>query len=133
VTNQNWSLSLEGYWFAGGGVVVGRNPDGRYFLTGKYGYGFGGGFSYDPHGTSPGYKTPGVIGGGGVWGGTGANFSIFSLGTSLDIGANYGTNTSRGGFWQFFLRPSYGWNVAGDIDFSFKAQAAAGAQATITW
>jgi RHS repeat-associated protein len=49
-----WSVSLGGYSGVGGEIVIGRNPDGKWFGSGRVGYGFGGGGSYDPNGTGPG-------------------------------------------------------------------------------
>lgn len=49
-----WSLTLDAYPIGiGGGIVVGQNPNGEWFLSGRAGYGIGGGFSFDEDGTSP--------------------------------------------------------------------------------
>ena len=50
-----WSVSIGGYWGFGGGIVLGVNPDGGFFTSFRGGYGAGGGVSYNPRGTSPGY------------------------------------------------------------------------------
>ena len=52
-----WSLSFSAYsGGVGGGIVFGQNPGGSGFLTFQYGFGFGGGFVFDPSGTRPGYN-----------------------------------------------------------------------------
>ncbi len=53
-----WKLSLTGYtpfYGLGGGITIGENSDGLPFLTFRLGVGYGGGVSFDPDGTSPGY------------------------------------------------------------------------------
>ena len=50
-----WSIAISAYDGWGGGVVFGQNPNGRWFVTGRIGYGLGGGASYNPQGTSPGW------------------------------------------------------------------------------
>ncbi|MCG8550419.1 MAG: hypothetical protein MI799_08465 [Desulfobacterales bacterium] len=48
-----WSVSIDGYFGKGGGVVFGRDPNGTFFMSFRAGYGIGGGIGYDPNGTSP--------------------------------------------------------------------------------
>lgn len=50
-----WSVSIGGYYGWGGGIVFGRNPGGDTFISFRAGYGIGGGVSFNPRGTSPGY------------------------------------------------------------------------------
>ncbi len=50
-----WSIGLEGYAGVGGGLTIGKNPGGSWFYNVKVGAGEGGGFQYDPKGTTPGY------------------------------------------------------------------------------
>ncbi len=53
-----WKFSITFYtpfYGLGGGITIGENPDGLPFFTVRPGVGFGGGISYDPNGTSPGY------------------------------------------------------------------------------
>ena len=49
------SISASLFLGFGASVTVGNNPDGSLFITGKLGFGFGGGYLIDPKGTSPGY------------------------------------------------------------------------------
>ena len=51
-----WSFSLEFYPGIGPGIVVGQNPDGGLFIKWRVALGFGGGFSVDPKGKSPGWE-----------------------------------------------------------------------------
>ena len=48
-----WSVTIDGYYVKGGGVVFGRDPNGTFFMSLRAGYGIGGGIGYDPNGTSP--------------------------------------------------------------------------------
>jgi hypothetical protein len=41
---------------AGGQITVGQNPNGSGFMSLQFGFGIGGGFSFNPAGTSPGYQ-----------------------------------------------------------------------------
>ncbi len=50
--NGLWSLSIGIYAGYGGGITIGRNPNGRYFGSIKAGIGIGAGASWDPHGQS---------------------------------------------------------------------------------
>ena len=85
-----WSFGIEAFWYGiGGGFVLGENPDGSSFITGKAGAGFGGAISYDPNGKSPGYDS------------CDANKSFTSAGSELAVGLgigplNGGYSSSRG-------------------------------------
>jgi len=48
------SVSIDGYYGGGGGIVIGRNPDGKWFISFRIGVGMGGGVSYDPNGSGAG-------------------------------------------------------------------------------
>ncbi len=48
-----WSVTIDGYYGKGGGIVFGRDPNGTFFMSFRAGYGIGGGVGYDPNGTSP--------------------------------------------------------------------------------
>ena len=88
-----WSLSLEGYYGLGGGFVFGINPGGRVFLSFRLGYGIGGGISYNPEGTSPGwdpYEKHGVFNAGlGAYGGASVGLGPAYLGLSGNAGVNF--------------------------------------------
>ncbi len=50
-----WSITGDVYPLLGlgGGLTIGQNPNGAWFLTGRLGVGLGGGVSFDKDGTSP--------------------------------------------------------------------------------
>jgi len=59
------SLSIDAYGFygLGGGITIGRNPNGRIFFSVRLGAGFGGGVAFDPNGTSPDWDQSVIQGG----------------------------------------------------------------------
>ena len=73
----------------GGQVTFGQNPNGSGFMSFQFGWGIGGGFTYNPDGKQPGYEECQ----GNSWGASlgvygQASFRAGPLGTSL--GANLG-------------------------------------------
>jgi RHS repeat-associated protein len=123
-----WSVSLEGYWGWGGGIVIGRNPNGTSFLSVKFGYGFGGGFSYDPFGTSPGYNPcldPQLSFGPGGFAELGIGLGPVSGGVAGEGGVNIGVN-SQGGFLQPYSKAAPKFSL--DAGFKLRAMAASGVQ-----
>ena len=48
-----WSLSFDVYEIIGGGLTIGGGKDQPFFMSFRAGIGEGGGFNYDPEGTSP--------------------------------------------------------------------------------
>ena len=104
----------------GGGFTIGVNPDGLPFGTLRVGEGFGGGISFDPEGTSPGYdpcdnfKERGGI----TIGGYGeAGIGYRGLGASLDAEGGYvftpGAETDHP---YFGITP----NIVGNSAWSYK-------------
>ncbi|MCE0559398.1 RHS repeat-associated core domain-containing protein, partial [Motilimonas sp. E26] len=52
-----WSISIDAYLpIAGGGVTIGRDPNGSWFWGVRAGRGLGAGLSLEPYDTSPGYS-----------------------------------------------------------------------------
>lgn len=50
------SITVGVFPGVGGQVTVGRNPNGSGFMSLQFGYGIGGGFSFDAAGKQPGYR-----------------------------------------------------------------------------
>ncbi|WP_157496549.1 RHS repeat-associated core domain-containing protein [Hahella ganghwensis] len=50
-----WSVSVDMYYYFGGGLTFGQDPNGKGFWTLRFGPGMGGGGTYDPNGTSAAY------------------------------------------------------------------------------
>lgn len=94
-----WSLTVEGYIGGiGGGIVIGRNPDGNGFVSLRAGGGFGGGVSYDKNGVSPGYTgvtPPGWSSSIGLFGSGGVTIGPGSLGVGAAAGLNSDTSCGR--------------------------------------
>ena len=85
-------LEGDAYWIAGGGVSVGVNPDGSAFISGRLGLGAGGGVSFSPSGTSPGYS-PSSRGGSTTTSGAYAEVGVSVGPASVSIGASKGSAT----------------------------------------
>ncbi len=105
-----WSFSIEGYYGLGGGIVFGKNPGGGTFITWRFGYGIGGGVSFDPKGTSPGWdpcKAHGVLNAGlGAYGGANVGLGPFYGGYNVQAGVNA---ENPGSYQPYFTHgPSYG-------------------------
>lgn len=87
-----WSVGLEGYAGVGGGLSIGRDPDCGWFYTAKVGAGEGGGFQFDPRGTSPSYDAGDKRGQRnitlGVFMGANASYGPISVGYNMGSGAN---------------------------------------------
>ncbi|MEB0033154.1 RHS repeat-associated core domain-containing protein [Undibacterium sp. RTI2.1] len=91
-----WSFTFGGYLGAGFQVSFG-NDNGNGFMTGRVGFGFGGGYSYDPNGGIPGpaiqdRSTGGIVLSDSVAG----NFSAGPITGSLEggVGRNYSNGNS---------------------------------------
>jgi len=86
-----WSVTVGAFPGVGGQITFGQNPNGSGFMSAQFGWGIGGGFTYNPLGQQPGYDECQ----GASWGvGTGvygqASFRAGPVGAS--IGANLGRN-----------------------------------------
>ena len=122
-----WSVSLEAYSGFGGGFVFGQNPNGTPFITFRYGYGLGGGFSFDPYGTSPGiipcedrFFNIGL----GGFADAGVGIGPFSGG----VVGQAGVNVQPGAFQTFArITPKIGF----DVGLRLRAMAAVGAEITL--
>jgi len=124
-----WAISIAFYKGFGGGFVFGKNPGGDFFLSFRYGYGIGGGVSFDPRGTSPGWdpcEQHGLVNLGlGAYGGASMGFGPAFLGLSANAGVNfenpggayphYGAGVHYGLNWGWSLRA--GTAVGGEITF----------------
>lgn len=124
-----WSLTVEGYIGGiGGGIVIGRNPDGNGFVSLRAGAGFGGGVSYDKNGVSPGYTGTGVTPPGwsssiGVFGSGGVTIGPGSLGVGAAAGLNSDSSCGRPtGYLDF-----PGLSLSGSPNFSRKQGLSGGA------
>lgn len=86
---QSWTI---GYFpGVGGQVTFGQNPNGSGFMSVQFGWGIGGGISYNPLGQQPGYSpSQGNSWGAGVGLYSQAGFRAGPVGAS--IGANVGRN-----------------------------------------
>jgi RHS repeat-associated protein len=75
---------------AGAQITVGRNPNGAGFMSLQFGYGIGGGFSFDPAGTSPGYRPCqcGWTFGYGLYGEASVHAGIAKLAVNANVGRN---------------------------------------------
>jgi RHS repeat-associated protein len=131
-----WSVTLQFYGGWGGGVVFGRNPNGSGFFSLRYGYGIGGGLSYNPLGQRPGYRKntspppgcPPVGVGLGAFGFAGYNFGPANVGVAGAAGANFNF-AGPGPFFNPYAGPTPHVNVRGG--FGLGVGTAAGGQLTI--
>ncbi|MFA5162853.1 MAG: RHS repeat-associated core domain-containing protein [Elusimicrobiales bacterium] len=121
-----WSISIGGYAGLGGEISFGRNPNGAGFISGRLGYGIGGGLSYEPHGTSPGYdgldnSCHSKIGLGLFWWG-GAGIGPVSYSYSVNAGVAYDpfANIKSGDhkFQGYYTFPKGGFSFSPNWEFS---------------
>ena len=104
-----WSISIDFYYGWGGAIVFGKNPDGSVFISPRGGYGLGGGISYDPNGTSPGYdcnKEYIDYYAGGAFGGLNVALGPLHAGLNGKIGVRTENGSSYD--WYYDAGPSYG-------------------------
>lgn len=122
-----WSFTIGFFPGTGGQLTIGRNPNGSGFMSGQFGFGIGGGFSFNAAGTSPGYQACqcgawtlgyGLFGEAGVQGGP----------AKLAVEGKFGRNVNSCG------STSYG-GISGKSTFkdgiALKGSMAAGGQLTI--
>jgi RHS repeat-associated protein len=111
-----WSISIEGYYGWGGGIVFGTNPGGGRFITFRVGYGIGGGIGYDPKGASPGWdpcKKHGLLNVGvGGYGAANVGLGPFYAGYNVAGGYNIENPAKNYGYFSHGL--SYG------LDYGFR-------------
>ncbi len=123
--NGLWSITAGGYIGVGGQVTFGSD-NGNGFLTGRVGFGLGGGISYNPNGGIPGPAPQDPTKGGVVLSCSAkANFSAGPLQTYLEGGAarNYSNEES-----SLYSGKGYGGR---DKFTGFDASGSVGGQFTI--
>lgn len=108
----------------GGGISFGRDPNtGQPFMTGRAGWGVGGGFKWEKSGSRPGSDAPNACrstgAGVGVFADIDFNLGPLQAGLQNSLGRNTGTGT-----YGQFMSPS--WSI-GD-SWGIKAGGAFGAQ-----
>ncbi len=122
---KSWTIGL--FPGAGAQITFGQNPNGSGFANLQFGFGLGGGFSYDPLGTSPGYQPcqcGSWTGGYGVY----ADASAQAGPVKAGIGANYGRNTNSCGSSDYGgVKPK----ASIKDSFGLKASASFGGQLTL--
>jgi len=93
--NGLWSVSVSGYAGVGGGFTFGRSfNDGQGFLSIQFGFGLGGGASFDPQGGRPGSSSHDDCNGGGS-------------GLGLFAGANLNAGPVQAEIFQQVENPRY--------------------------
>jgi RHS repeat-associated protein len=122
---KSWTIGL--FPGAGAQITFGQNPNGSGFISVQFGFGLGGGFSYDPLGTSPGYRPcqcGSWTGGYGVY----ADVSGQAGPVKATISANYGRNTNSCGSADYSgVKPK----ASMKDSFGLKASASVGGQLTL--
>ena len=137
-----WTVSFDFFEGPGGGLTFGKNPGGRTFLAGRYGYGIGGGVSYNPEGTSPGYNECSKKKGGvqfdlGGFAEANLSFLLFSLGYTGQLGFHtevYATKSDNMSHLYSGHGPSFSTVLDGNVlahKYGLRAGAAIGGEATI--
>lgn len=121
-------MSLSAYAIWGGGVTVGRNPDGSWFFGGRIGFGVGGGLGFDTNAHSPGWRC--------------GAYSDYTTGeNSISAGVGAGPVEYARGITQVARNITHGygaWHSSGGFSYSpersfklhFGAHAASGIYAT---
>ena len=82
----------------GGQVTVGRNPNGSGFMSLQFGYGIGGGFSFDAAGKQPGYRDcqcGSWTFGYGLYGEAGVHAGLAKLALNANVGNNTNSCSSQ--------------------------------------
>ena len=116
-----WSFSLEGYLGFGGGFVFGKNPNGKFFMSYRLGYGIGGGVSYDPKVSSPGWDPCKQHGAANMGAGLYGEASVGLGPAYAGLNANAGVNIERPAGASFYGGPSVsygldlGWHLRGGL------------------
>jgi RHS repeat-associated protein len=109
-----WAASFDAYYGLGGGITVGRNAKtGGWFVSGRVGFGLGGGFGFDPFNEGaadrprkqnpyarvcPSLSAPATGISAGTFVGVGVGLGLANVGYGGGAGYNFdGTGTSYGG------------------------------------
>lgn len=138
-----WTVSIEGYFGWGGGIVFGKNPNGGRFISWRLGYGLGAGVSYNPKGKSPGKCESGQLNiGAGLYGqaavGLGPAYAGISGNAGVEVAPegnrrrnhtiNPATQNNNTGFTSYSdIGPEYGL----DYGWHLRGSAAVGVELTI--
>lgn len=92
-----WSFTIGVFPGAGGQVTIGQNPNGSGFMSGQFGFGIGGGLSFNAAGTSPGYQAcqcGSWTFGYGLYAEAGVHAGVARLGIEGNVGRNENSCTS---------------------------------------
>lgn len=127
-----WSIRVDVYDGFGGGLHFGQNPNGSFFGGFRLGFGFGGGFSFDPKGKAPGSqkcpkKEDGLMNMDiGVFGEAGLEFRGGHIGISGNLGGHSQNYPSD-------IRPysnfkPFDWGFGSDGSWGFRVGASAGGE-----
>jgi RHS repeat-associated protein len=131
--NRGWSFALEAYGGWGGGIVFGKNSNGRNFLTVKVGRGYGGVVAYNPSGASPGYDPSLDVqtsSGLGVYGDAGLGVGPVAFGVSGEAGYNAGF-TPESPFVQTYASVTSQRTLEANTRWKLRIGAAVGVQASL--
>ncbi len=125
-----WSISVGYYGPWGGEVIFGRDPiSGGGFLTGRFGFGVGGGIQWSKSGGRPGARAEecdtGGIGIGG-YGDIGGNIGPLNAALTSNAGVNFNNRGGANTYGELFT-PT--WSI-GD-SWGIKAAAAVGGELTL--
>ena len=123
-----WSVTIEGYELFGGGIVFGSNPNGGRFISFRAGVGIGGGVSFDPKGTSPGWdpcKKHGLLNVG-LGGYAGGNVGFGPFYGGYNAAGGYNIENPGKNYWYF----NHGLNYGLDWGFRLRAGVAGGGELT---
>ncbi|MHB8744726.1 MAG: hypothetical protein ACYC9L_16635, partial [Sulfuricaulis sp.] len=126
-----WSVGFEAYSRVGGGVTFGRDAvTGQLFFNARIGYGFGGGFDYDPNGRRPGSdpcdKSSGE--GFGVYGKVSGRVGPVKAGLGFNAGLQNGSSALPSNPYGSFASPKVSFGNRGT---GISASAAAGVEFTL--
>lgn len=125
-----WSVTVGGYLGWGFQVSFGQDDNtGGGFITGRPGYGIGGGFEWSRYGTRPGSEPSENTGGFGVGGFGDIQFNFGPLQASLESNAGINYNNDRDGASPYSQLFQPTWSL-GD-SWGIKAEIAIGIEGTL--
>ena len=125
-----WSFRVDWYEGAGGSIIFGRNPDGRFFYGGRIGKGLGKGVSFNPKGKTPGKscnKESGLMNMDlGFYADASVNLLIFSFGTGMEFGGHAQNYPSDLSIYKNFNPP--GWNFSWGEEMGIRGSVSTGVE-----
>lgn len=130
-----WSLSVEGYFFAGGGVSIAYS-NGTLEILGRLGVGFGAGASYDPFGTPTPHSEScgsGYIATTSLQAGASVGAKPFAIGGSYTASTGNAVTTPQGGGFQSFSPTTVSPNVSPKVGFGIGASVGANIGSYTNW